>query len=210
MGDQWQWEQLCGPNGLQPWNETSKDIGLCFQQLFLQIPLFFMLAGTSAYFVGYRKDWVLRERGQQMAIVFRSFVCLCLAFAPIIELYTLITSTKYVLYPIDYMCGGAACLSWLVHFGYILALKHRLGGSARGPTGLLVLWTASALLSAVVLRSRILDGRPEGFNIATLVFHSLYLLSLLPSSHSRPTFYSHCLVGSQHHHVSMIVYLSCI
>lgn len=199
---QWNWDDMCGPEGLQPWNETSKDFGICFQQMFFHVPIFFILAVVSGYFVGYKKDWVIREKAQEHAIVIRSFIVLCLAFLPVVKLYTLITSVRYILYPIDYFCAGTACLSWLVHFGYVLALKHRLGASARGPLGLIVLWTITAILTAILLRSRIMAGIPTAFDIATMVCHALYLMSLVPSSHSRPTYYSQCLVGSQHNHVS--------
>lgn len=199
------WEDMCGPNGLQPWNETSKDFGLCFQQLFLQVPVFFLFAIVSGYFVGYRKDWVSREKTQEVSIVCRSLVTLGLAFLPIIQMYTLITTKNDTLYPIDYFSAGTACLTWLVHFGYVLSLKQRLGVSPRGPVGLLVLWSALAVLTVIVLRTQILEGVPAGFEIATLVLHILYFLTLLPSSNARPMYYSRCLVGSQHVHVSIIV-----
>ncbi|XP_072938675.1 ATP-binding cassette sub-family C member 10 [Epargyreus clarus] len=193
----WKWEDMCGPMGLQPWNDTSKDFGLCFQELFLQIPLFFIQAIVAGYFIGYRKDWVIREKAQEQAIIWRSFFVMALVFIPIIELYILITDKLYIIYPVDYFTAGAACLSWLVHFGYVLALKHRLGQSARGPTCPLLLWGLSVLLNVIALRSTIINEIPIGFNVATLCVHGLYFITLLPSSDSRPTFYSQSLVGSQ-------------
>lgn len=198
----WKWEDLCGPAGLQPWNEEAKDFGQCFQELCLQIPVFFMIAIISGFFVGYRKDWVVREKTQERAIVLRSFIVLSLAFIPIVQLYTFITKVDFVLYPIDYFSAGASCLAWLVHFGYVLSLKHRLGLSSRGPTVQVFLWSLAAILSVIALRTSLHTGSIINFNVATLCCHAIYFLSLIPSSDSRPTFYSPCLVGSQHSHVS--------
>ncbi|KAJ8730790.1 hypothetical protein PYW08_002203 [Mythimna loreyi] len=197
---QWQWEYMCGPQGLRPWNDVIKDFGQCFQELFLQIPVFFIIAIISGYFVGYRRDWVVREKAQERAIVLRSFVTLALVFIPIIELYVFITTPGFVLYPVNYFAAGASCLAWLFHFGYVLALKHRLGQSSRGPTSQLFMWSLAVIVNAIALRSNIFSGTTIGFNIATMCCHVLYFLTLLPSSNSRPTFYSPCLVGSQHTH----------
>ncbi|KAH9632341.1 hypothetical protein HF086_010266 [Spodoptera exigua] len=197
---QWQWEFMCGPQGLKPWNDVTKDFGQCFQDLFIQIPVFFIIAIISGFYVGYRKDWVVREKAQERAIVFRSFVVLALVFIPIIELYVLITTPNSVLYPVNYFTAGASCLAWLFHFGYVLALKHRLGQSARGPTSQLLMWSLAVFVNVVALRSSIITGATMSFNIATICCHILYFMTLLPSSNSRPTFYSPCLVGSQHTH----------
>ncbi|CAK1601027.1 unnamed protein product [Parnassius mnemosyne] len=194
----WRWEDMCGPDGFQPWVDDRKDFGKCFQELCLQIPMFFILAIISGYYVGYRRDWVIREKIQEQAIILRSFVVLALMFIPIVKLYIFITNSKFNLFPIDYFTAGAGCLSWLVHFGYILALKHRLGLSCRGPTALLFLWFIIVVLNFISLRTSIITGAITGFNIATLCCHIIYFLTLLPSSNSRPTFYSSHLVGSQH------------
>lgn len=199
----WTWEDMCGPSGLQPWNETTKDLGLCFEELFLEIPLYFIIAIVSAYYIGYRRDWVIREKTQERAIVLRSFVVLALVFIPIVELYVFITDVTFILYPIDYFVAGASCLCWLVHFGYMLSLKQRLGPSPRGPAVLLVLWALAVVLNVVSLRSSAVAAAPVAAAIVSLCCHVLYLLTLIPSSHSRPTFYSPCLVGSQHNHVSL-------
>ncbi|XP_060803806.1 uncharacterized protein LOC106135400 [Amyelois transitella] len=196
----WKWEDICGPEGLQPWNEESKDFGRCFQELFLQIPVLFLLATISGFYIGYRRDWVVREKTQERAIVLRSFVALALAFIPIVELYMFITEKDFVLYPVEYFVAGTSCLSWLVHFGYVLALKHRLGLSSRGPTVMIILWSLAAILNIIALRTNVLTMTSMNFNIALLCFHSVYLITLLPSSDSRPTYYSPCLVGSQHSH----------
>lgn len=197
---------MCGPTGLHPWNDTTKDLGICFQELCLQIPILTIIAVVSGYYVGYRKDWVVRERTQERAITLRSFVVLALVFIPIIQLYVYITDAEFVLYPIDYFIAGTSCLSWLVHFGYVLALKHRLGPSPRGSIMLLLCWLLAVMLNVVVLRSSVYASVPTSFHIATLVCHVLYFLSLIPTSHSRPTFYSPHLVGSQHNSVSIAIF----
>lgn len=200
----WKWEYVCGPAGLHPWNDSTKDFGMCFQELFLQIPIYFILAISSGYYVGLRKHWVVREKTQERAITLRSFVVLVLMFIPIVKVYIYLTNKDLNLFPINYFTTGAACLSWLVHFGYVLALKHRLGQSARGPLCQLVLWTTIVFLNIIELRSSIITGDITAFNIAAVCCHAAYFITLLPSSESRPTFYSPCLVGSQHSHVSSL------
>ncbi|CAG9578746.1 unnamed protein product [Danaus chrysippus] len=196
----WDWRYICGPDGLRPWDDVTKDIGICFQELFLEIPVYFLLAIFSGYYIGLRKHWVVREKTQERAITLRSFIVLGLVFIPIIHLYIFISNDKDHLYPIDYFTESAKCLAWIFHFGYILALKHRLGQSSRGPLSQLVLWSIIVLFNVTSLRSTILTGSTTAYNIATLCCHVLYFLTLLPSSDSRPTFYSPCLVGSQHSH----------
>nr|ASS36022.1 ABCC10 [Samia ricini] len=200
MDIKWKWEEMCGPEGLQPWNYTTTDFGHCFQEIFLQIPVYFLIAIISGYYVGYQRDWVIREKTHERAIVFRSFVVLVLAVIPIVEMYILITRVDFILYPADYLVAGGSCLSWLVHFAYVLALKHRLGLSSRGPLGQLILWILAVVFTIIALRTNILNDKPTGFNIATLCCHVLYLFTLIPSKNSSPTFYSSCLVGSQHTH----------
>lgn len=199
---QWKWQDMCGPEGFQPWIDERKDFGQCFQELCLQIPVLFLAAIVSGYYVGYRTDWVIREKTQERAIVLRSFVVLGLMFIPIIELYIFMTDSKYKLFPIDYFIAGASCLSWLMHFAYILALKHRLGLSSRGPIMPLVIWSLIVVLNLVSLRTSIITESIMGFHIAKLCCHGIYFITLLPSSNSRPTFYSPHLVGSQHSSVS--------
>ncbi|XP_045534773.1 ATP-binding cassette sub-family C member 10 [Papilio machaon] len=195
---QWNWKDMCGPLGFQPWIDERKDFGKCFQELCLQIPVLFITAIISGFYVGYRREWVIREKTQERAIVLRSFAVLGLTFIPIIELYIFISSNKFNLFPVDYFTAGASCLSWLVHFGYILALKHRLGPSSRGPLGLVLLWVMIVVLNLISLRTSIITGSIVGFDIANLCCHIVYFVTLLPSSESRPTFYSPHLVGSQH------------
>ncbi|KAL4715350.1 hypothetical protein ACJJTC_015121 [Scirpophaga incertulas] len=196
----WKWEDMCGPGGLQPWNDITKDFGLCFQKLFLQIPIYFVIAIVSGYYVGYCNNWVVREKLQERAIILRSFIVLVLLFIPMIQLYFFITQESNVLFPINYFYSGAACLAWLVHFAYVLALKHRLGSSSRGPTIQLVLWSIIFILNIIILRSSIIAQDDNRYIIASLCCHVMYLFTLIPSSDSRRTYYSPCLVGSQHTH----------
>ncbi|XP_068632456.1 ATP-binding cassette sub-family C member 10 [Battus philenor] len=195
---QWNWEDMCGPQGFQPWIDERNDFGQCFQKLCLQIPVLFITSILSGYYIGYRKDWVIREKTQERAIILRSLIVFALIFIPILELYMFITNNKLNLFPIDYFTAGASSFSWLVHFGYILALKHRLGLSSRGPKSLILLWSILVVLNLISLRTSIITRTIIRFNIANLCCHTLYFLTLLPASHSRPTFYSSHLVGSQH------------
>ena len=35
----WNFTNLCGAEGIQMWSSSRHDIGICFQQLFLDIPV---------------------------------------------------------------------------------------------------------------------------------------------------------------------------
>lgn len=75
MNINWKWEDMCGPGGLHPWNDATKDFSVCFQELFLQVPVYFIIAIVSGYFVGYRKDWVIREKNSRTCHNISKFCC---------------------------------------------------------------------------------------------------------------------------------------
>ncbi|GBP44642.1 ABC transporter C family member 13 [Eumeta japonica] len=189
----WKWEYICGPGGLEPWDELNKDVGLCFQRLFLDVPVWLALAATSAYYVGYRSGWVLRERWQERAIVLRVLSALALAGVSAAQLFVAVT-------PAACLSAAAASLAWAVHSIYVLALRRRLGANSRGPIAPLICWGVAAVLTALATRSRALVQLSLDLNIPILVLHIVYLITLIPSTSSRVTFYSPCLVGSQHSH----------
>lgn len=189
----WRWSEMCGAAGFQIWSQENHDLGLCFQHLFLQIPVLALLAMTSAYFCGRHFDYVVRGKLQMRAINFRCLLVLALAISPIIQTYIDVSDSKTPVPSITFFLSAVQCITWLVHFCYVLVLRKRLGVSPRGPVQICVLWTLYAVLSVIHLHSYCLfmfnsDSDPDfetnlkfRFSIVEVVLHALYALSLCPS-----------------------------
>ncbi|XP_069682959.1 ATP-binding cassette sub-family C member 10 [Periplaneta americana] len=193
----WDWTEMCGPGGLMLWSAKTHDLGICFQELCLQTPVFILMATISAFYCGKQSNWVVRSRKQLQVLTLRATVVVLLAAATIARVCSSIVYCPGSLLPVDYLLAGIEGLAWLVHLGFILALRHRLGISLRGPVSVRVIWTLSFVLSAVSLRSYILLRHnvsvptllksaylSYGFSIASLILQCLYLLTLLPSERS--------------------------
>lgn len=186
----WNWAEMCGPDGLTIWSPTHHDIGVCFQKLCLRIPVLTLLAVVSAYFCGRQDRWVVRDPYMIKVIWVRSIISLVLAVEPIIRVCYSIKEAPFSLQPVDYLLYGVESFCWLVHFGFVLALRHRLGVSPRGPIFVGVLWTLVLMLEIVSVRSlaRIIrEGNSTQAayvtfygNIISLCTHALYLLTLVP------------------------------
>jgi ATP-binding cassette subfamily C (CFTR/MRP) protein 10 len=194
---QWNWEDMCGPGGLTLWSVKNHDVGICFQELCLQVPVFVLMATVSAYYCGRQTQWIVRSRKQLQILGLRALATVLMAVATVTRICTLISLSPGSLQPVDYLVAVVEGVMWLVHFGFILALRHRVGTSLRGPFSICVLWTLSFALSAIFLRSHILlcHNNPMSdlsklvyisyaFSIAELVLQCLYMLTLFPSERS--------------------------
>jgi hypothetical protein len=119
------------------------------------------------------------------------------AIAPVVQICTAIQLSPGSLQPVYYLLAAVKGVTWFVHCGFILALKHRLGVSLRGPFAVCELWTLNFALSAVSLHSHILlshnNHLPElskflcityGFSITEFILQCLYMVTLLPSGRS--------------------------
>nr|XP_022903100.1 multidrug resistance-associated protein 7 [Onthophagus taurus] len=188
----WEWESLCGPNGLNIWSPKTHDLGICFQQLCLQIPVLFLLAISSAYYFGRQTYHVQRGLLQLRAITLRSFIVFLLAFAPTLHVYIVINKWDVDKFTIFYFLSAVQLLTWLIHLGYTFILRRRLGLSARGPLFIIFSWTIIAVLSAINLRSYALLYRASehkssglkmafGFSIFTFILHVFYGITLIPN-----------------------------
>ncbi|PSN57205.1 hypothetical protein C0J52_05033 [Blattella germanica] len=193
----WRWEDMCGPDGLSLWSKRTKDLGICFQELCLQTPVFVLLATISAYYYGKQSNWFVRPRRHLKILWLRAFATALMALATATRICYMIVSSPGKLQPVDYLVATVEGVTWLVHLGYILALRHRVGVSLRGPISLRVVWTLSFVLSAVSMRSHVLlrDNIPDpslsyiinlsyGFSITGLVLQLVYLFTLIPSERS--------------------------
>lgn len=188
----WRWEDLCGPAGLKIWSQDTHDLGICFQELCLQIPAMVILAVVSAYYFGNQLQSVSRGFYQIRAINIRCGIVALLTLAPVLQLYIVLINNDVEKYPIFYFISAVQGLTWLTHLGYNLTLRNNLGVSARGPVFVCFVWTIIAVLNVIMLRSRSLIYRAAdkpnyglslcyGFSILTVVLHSLYALTLIPN-----------------------------
>ncbi|XP_051169843.1 ATP-binding cassette sub-family C member 10 [Leptopilina boulardi] len=90
----WNWTELCGYQGsIRPLNPETHNIGLCFQQLYLQIPVLVLIAITSAYYCGRQSYSISREYFSTKSINFRLLLIFCLGILPIIKAYIILSNT---------------------------------------------------------------------------------------------------------------------
>lgn len=190
----WSWEAMCGPRGLKIWSSNLHDLGICFQYLCLQIPVLVILALTSAYYSGRNFGYVVRGRLQTRAIKTRAGLAILLAIIPVVQTYIQFIKKSDELTPIiRVFVATTQCITWIVHFIYLLALKNRLGLSQRGPVKICVLLTLYAVLSVIALHSNYLINYYEPNYINELMFRTsvtnvvalvFYIILLIPSEGS--------------------------
>lgn len=90
----WNWTELCGYQGsIRPVNPETHNIGLCFQQLYLQIPVLVLIAITSAYYCGRQSYSISRDYFSTKSINFRLILIICLGILPIIKAYIILSNT---------------------------------------------------------------------------------------------------------------------
>lgn len=192
VASRWRWEDLCGPGGLKIWSGATRDLGLCFQEFCLFVPVLCALATVSSYFYAREISFVVRPKSHVTIIKFRCFIVGLLAACPILLVYINLDRPDGNKYPIFYFLSTVQCLTWFVHLGYVNVLKKRLGLSARGPLIICFLWTIVAVLSVINLRSHVLlynASEIPDFNLSmsyiysvtVVVLQVLYGLTLLPS-----------------------------
>lgn len=185
---------MCGPEGLKLWSTEYKDLGLCFQYLVLQIPVLTLLAIVSSYYSGRHFGHVIRGKLQKNAIRARALVAIVIAFLPVIQIYIEYTTTSVQVPPIKVLIVATQCITWIIHFIYLLTLKKRLGLSPRGPVKVCVIWTLYAVLTVISLHSYYLILYSDRYSfkdvlnfkcgIVIIVFQALYAVTLIPSEGS--------------------------
>lgn len=82
-----------------------------------------LLAAVSAYYCGRQDRWVVRDSSMLRIILVRSVIALVLAIAPIMRVCYSINDAPTSLHPVDYLLYGVESFAWLVHFGFLLALR---------------------------------------------------------------------------------------
>ncbi|CAH0561097.1 unnamed protein product [Brassicogethes aeneus] len=189
----WNWTAMCGPDNFQIWSTRTHDLGLCFTQLCLEIPVLSLLAIISSYYYGKYIDFVSRGRLQLRAIKVRSFIVLMLAFLPLLQVYIDLNTNEQNITQVSYFLSAVQGICWFTHFLFQLGLRKRLGLSCRGPMPVCFLWSFLLVLSAISLRSHYLLYKllpnPEfklslsfGFSFVYFVLQVFYAITLIPSS----------------------------
>lgn len=174
----WNWTDMC-PLGLTPWIADTNDLGFCFQQICLQLPILILISIISAFHFGRRVCLVARNKTQIRLIYLRVFVVLCLGFIPLIKTYFMITKNLQV-WPADILVSCTECVTWIVHLGFLLSMRSHGGLSHRGPLMLGVLLTSFNVLACVWLRTSYIYSiwAWAAVRVGLLI---LYGISLIPS-----------------------------
>ncbi|KAK5643745.1 hypothetical protein RI129_007590 [Pyrocoelia pectoralis] len=187
----WRWEELCGADGFKIWSSTTHDIGLCFEQLALQIPTLAMLAATSAFYFGRQIHYVIRGKTQLLAIKIRCVIVSLMVALPVLQTYIDLNKSETPIERISYFLTTVEGIAWITHLGYLLVLRKRLGLSPRGPLFMCVLWSLIGVLSVISLRThlliyQVLDPKTfsaslaYSFSIISVILQILYGLTLIP------------------------------
>ncbi|XP_018573016.1 multidrug resistance-associated protein 7 [Anoplophora glabripennis] len=194
----WNWVDLCGEE-FKIWAPQRHDLGICFQQLCLDIPVLAMLAISSAYYFGRHEGFVTRGRIQLIAINIRCVIVLCLAFLPLIQIYIDINKGQAQINKISFFLSAVQGITWFTHLGYTMGLRKRLGKSPRGPIYMCIVWSLMLALTVISFRSHYLLYSYSiqanysiclayGFSICYLIAHIGYALTLIPSEGSSTYF----------------------
>ncbi|KAL3266128.1 hypothetical protein HHI36_010314 [Cryptolaemus montrouzieri] len=187
----WDWDSLCGAGGLNIWSPDTRDLGLCFQQLCLQIPILSILASVSAYYFGKNGRPVIRGAVQILAINFRCLMVLLMAALPILQVYVDLYESESAILKISYFLCAIQGIAWFTHFCFCLSLRKHFGMSPRGPVLICVIWSSVLVLTVISLRSHYLKYKyavkPDfsvylsyTFSISHFLLQMMYAISLIP------------------------------
>ncbi|XP_046589574.1 ATP-binding cassette sub-family C member 10 isoform X2 [Neodiprion lecontei] len=181
----WNWTELCGIRGsIRPINPNTRDLGTCFQQLCLQIPVLAFLAMLSAYYCG--KRTVLISRSNRTYYKLKK---LCKKLVLRSKAFSIKTTVFHILRQV------------LQLFEKILiGLSNGNQFNPRGPVSIRALLFLLMGISILLLRSHVkhaplddtLPNLSLGFSIATVMLLILYAITLIPGSAS---FVEHSQVG---------------
>ncbi|XP_075224680.1 ATP-binding cassette sub-family C member 10 [Lycorma delicatula] len=188
------WTEFCGTEeGFVVWDTIHNDIGFCCQALCLHLPALSLIAIVSSHYCGKLTDWVVRPHRDMCILRIRYCVALLLSCLPIVRSYVEVSNTRITLFPINHTLAAVESFSWFIHFIYILALRHRLGPSLRGPVFMNFIWMLNYALSFMTLRSYYIickeinfyrTNTPLTFAFIRVVLQTIYALTLIPSSSS--------------------------
>lgn len=114
----WNWSAVC-EDGIEPFvngTNSTTDLGICFQQVCLQLPVYVFLAIFSSYFFGSTYRTIERNVVQRRAIFIRLLTVLGLAIVPLNKIFFMIHRGDSV-WPADILVSSTEFLSWTMHLG---------------------------------------------------------------------------------------------
>jgi len=146
----------CPSSDFYVWDPKNQEFGQCFFRLCLQLPIFGILAISSAYYSGRRNlNYVLFTswNGYQASIIYtRAFVISLLAILPPVGLMVNFGFYTEPLRFTEIVLIVVKSLTWLIHLCYTLQLKRGISYNCRGPKPIIFFWIITALVSALDFR----------------------------------------------------------
>ncbi|CAG7725549.1 unnamed protein product [Allacma fusca] len=187
------------PEDFSPWDPEREDFSACFLYICLEMPIYGLLAVISAYYMGKRRvsyTCYSAWNNRQSAIIYlRAFIVAVLAIAPDASSMIRVSFLDRVTL-VEGFTIAVKTLAWFLHLMFILRLKRGISFNTRGPKPIVVSWLLTAIISAVVLRSRYLsyisgqNMHPSEDNFllkvwlytsgTEAVLQGLYFLTLIP------------------------------
>lgn len=182
---------ICGENNFTIWNKESHTFGSCFEKLCFTITAHVILAVCSSYHLS--RHHSRRVRGnipQSHVLNIRFLVTFFLCLMPCILIIIGFSSHKVNTSIISIVSWVVDAGSFLLHSSFIWKLKSYYHLHIRGPVQIVIsfLTTTVALLFHlykiiidVTEKKQYIDAIEEYFVYVKVVFHFVYLCTLLPS-----------------------------
>lgn len=191
----WNWTEFCGqPEGFVFWDQKHGDLGDCFQKLVLHFPVLCLISIISGYYCGRDFNYAFRSRFEMNMLRVRYTLTFFMALLPVSRVILEISIVPLHFAPVLLLFNVTQCFAMLLHFCYILCLRHRLSPSHRGPVLMNAIWSVYFIITFIALRSQFIIYKhiPSVSNcsvhfysaVISAALQLLYLLTLLPSSPS--------------------------
>lgn len=181
----WNWTAFCS-TGLKPFESDSNDFLPCFQEVFLQLPIFALFAICSSYYCGIHEAPVVRDQAQIYLIHVRITASAVAGSIPVLQALVL-KANDVKIYPAEVLLTCTQFISWIVHIGFLLTQRRYGGLNHRGPLALIVVWTAVLVLDFVWLKSSISHQEYWPWSLIRILANCSYLLTFIPKGHARLT-----------------------
>lgn len=111
----WNWTAFCS-TGLKPFESDSNDFLPCFQEVFLQLPIFALFAICSSYYCGIHEAPVVRDQAQIYLIHVRITASAVAGSIPVLQALVL-KANDVKIYPAEVLLTCTQFISWMVHIG---------------------------------------------------------------------------------------------
>ncbi|CAL8080361.1 unnamed protein product [Orchesella dallaii] len=151
----------CGSEDLRLWDRHTNDFGQCFFHLFIQLPIFGMLAIISAFYMGKRQviySYFGAWNSCQSGLIYsRSVIVSLLTLISLSQMMVHCAVFKHHVNFVDASVVSVKTFSWVLHLIYILLLKRGNSFNTRGPKLAMLAWFLAAIVSVFEFRSKYLS-----------------------------------------------------